>query len=52
MKEVKSEVVDFAFPCRVRVECPKECEIRVNGEKMEEFHEFKYLGSIMCKHGR
>ncbi len=46
----KSEVVDFVCPYRVRVECPKECEIRLKGEKMEEVHEFKYLGSIMCKH--
>ncbi len=27
------------------------CEIRLNGEKMEEIHDFKYFGSIMCKHG-
>ncbi len=47
----KSEVVDFVCPYRVRVECPKECEIRLNGEKMEEVHEFKYLGLIRCKHG-
>ncbi len=29
----KSEVVDFACPCMVRIECPKECEITLNGEK-------------------
>ncbi len=29
----KSEVVDFACPYRVRVQCPKDCEIRLNGEK-------------------
>ncbi len=38
------------MPYRIRVECPKDCEIILNGEKMEEVHEFKYLGSIMCKH--
>ena len=47
----KSEVVDFACPYRIRVECPKECKIRLNGEQMEEVQEFKYLGSILCKHG-
>ncbi len=47
----KSKVVDFACPYRVRAECPKECEIRLNGERMQEVHEFKYLGLIMCKHG-
>ncbi len=48
----KSEVVDFACPYRVRVECPKECEIRLNGEKVEEVHELKYLSLIIWKHGR
>ncbi len=23
----------------------------MNGEEMEEVNEFKYLGSVMCKHG-
>ncbi len=23
----------------------------LNGEEMEEVYEFKYLGSVMCKHG-
>ncbi len=38
----KSEMVDFAisYTSRVRVECPKECEIRLNGDEME-VHEFK-----------
>ncbi len=33
------------------IECEKECKIILNGEKMEEVNEFKYLGSVMCKHG-
>ncbi len=33
------------------IECEKECKIILNGEEMEEANEFKYLGSIMCKHG-
>ena len=47
----RSEVVDFECPYRVRVECPKELDIRLNGEIMEEVDEFKYLGSILCKYG-
>ncbi len=33
------------------IECEKECKIILNGEAMEEVNEFKYLGSVMCKHG-
>ena len=47
----KSEVIDFKCPYRVRVECPKECKIELNGEQMEEVQEFKYLGTTLCKHG-
>ncbi len=50
-KRNKSEGVDFACPYRVRGECPKEFEISLSSEKMEEVHKFKYLGSIMSKHG-
>ncbi len=31
--------------------CEKECKTILNGEAMEEVNEFKYLGSVMCKHG-
>ncbi len=47
----RSEVVDFACPYRVGIECKKECKIILNGEEMEEVNEFQYLGSVMCKHG-
>ncbi len=47
----RNEVVDFVRPYRVGIECEKECKITLNGEEMEEFNEFKYLGSVMCKHG-
>lgn len=47
----KNEVVNFNCSYRVKVECPKECNIKLNGEKMEEVNEFKYLGSNLCKHG-
>ncbi len=33
----KIEVVDFACPYRVRLQCPKECKIRLNGEKWRRF---------------
>ncbi len=33
------------------IKCEKECKITLNGEEMEEVKEFKYLGSVMCKHG-
>ncbi len=45
----RSEVVDFVCPYRVGTECEKERKIILNGEKMEEVNEFKYLGSVMCK---
>ncbi len=32
-------------------ECEKECKIILNVEEMDEVNEFKYLGSVMCKHG-
>ncbi len=47
----RSEVVDFVCPYRVGTECEKECKIILNGEEMEEVNVFKYLGSVMCKHG-
>ncbi len=47
----RSEVEDFVCPYRVGIECEKECKIILNGEEMEEVNEFKYLGSVMCKHG-
>ena len=33
-------------------ECPKECEIRLNGHKTEKVNECKYLGLILGKHGK
>ncbi len=43
--------MDFVCPYRVGIECEKECKIILNGEEMEEVNEFKYLGSVTCKHG-
>ncbi len=50
-EQSRSEVVDFVCPYRVGIECEKECKIILNGEEMEEVNDFKYLGSVMCKHG-
>ncbi len=38
------------FCISVYIECENECKIILNGEEMEEVNEFKYLGSVMCKH--
>ena len=42
--------MDFVCPYRVGIECKKECKIILNGEEMD-VNEYKYLGSVMCKHG-
>ncbi len=47
----RSEVVDFVCPYRVGIECEKEYKITLNGKEMEEVNEFKYQGSVICKHG-
>ncbi len=48
---VQGRVVDFVCPYVVGIECEKEYKIILNGEEMEEVNGFKYLGSVMCKHG-
>ncbi|KAK3889856.1 hypothetical protein Pcinc_006182 [Petrolisthes cinctipes] len=47
----ETEVIDFATPYRVGVPTGTKCEITLRGERMEEVKEFKYLGTVMCKHG-
>ena len=47
----KSEVIDFANPYRVNEQCVYECGINLGGERLEEVKEFKYLGTVLCKHG-
>ena len=44
------EVVDFNTPYRVSVPAGRRCEV-ILGE-MEEVKKFKYLGTVLYKHGR
>ncbi len=48
-KEV--EVVDFGNLYRVSVPVGERCEIVIGGERMEVVKEFKYLGTVLSKHG-
>ncbi len=50
-EQSRTDVVDFVCPYRLGTEFEKEGKIILNGEEMEEVNEFKYLGSVMCKHG-
>ncbi len=50
MKGKKWDVIEFGIAYRVRTEFKKQCEIKLNGQIMEEVNEFKYLGSILCRH--
>ena len=44
----RREVVDWYTPYRVSVD---RCEVVLGREKMEEVKEFKYLITVVCKHG-
>ena len=48
----RSEVVNTDCLYRVKVEYSKVRNITLNGERMKEKNEFKYLGLLACKHGR
>ncbi len=45
------EVVDFGNPYRVSVPVDERCEIVLGGGRMEVMKEFKYLGTVLSKHG-
>ncbi len=45
------QAVDFAKPYRVGSETILRRKIWLGKEKMEEVNEFKYLGTVLCKHG-
>ncbi len=47
----EEEVVDFNTAYRVRLPAVARCKIMLQSEKMEEVSEFKYLGTVLCKHG-
>ncbi len=47
----KGEVIDFNIAYWVRMPAVARCRIRLGSEKMEEVSEFKYLGTVLCKHG-
>lgn len=46
----KSEMIKFACSYRVKVECLKQCNIKLNGERMQVLNKFKYFSLILCKH--
>ncbi len=50
-EKAREQTIDFAKPYRVGSEDIPECKIWLGKEKMEEVNEFKYLGTILCKHG-
>ncbi|MEL7177812.1 MAG: reverse transcriptase domain-containing protein [Pseudomonadota bacterium] len=47
----KSEVIDFGRPYRIGRIQEEECYITMNGERLEEVSEFKYLGTVLSKYG-
>ncbi len=46
----EEEVIDFNTAYRVRLPTVAKCRIMLGSEKMEEVSEFKYLGTVLCKH--
>ncbi len=51
-ERAREQTINFAKPYRVGLEAILECNIWLGKEKMEEVNEFKYLGTVLCKHGR
>ncbi len=50
-ERAREQTINFAKPYRVGSEAILECKIWLGRERMEEVNEFKYLGTILCKHG-
>ncbi len=48
----EEEVTDFNIAYRVRMPAVAGYRIRLGHEKIEEVSEFKYMGTVLCKHGR
>ncbi len=47
----EEQVLDFNTASRVRLQAVARCKILLGSEKMEEVSEFKYLGTVLSKHG-
>ncbi len=47
----EEEVIDFSTAYRVRLPPVAKCRIILGSEEMEKVGEFKYLGTVLCKHG-
>ncbi len=50
-ERAREQTIDFAKPFRGGPEAILGCKIWLGKEKMEEVNEFKYLGTLLCKHG-
>ncbi len=50
-ERAREQTINFAKPYRVESEAILGCKIWLQKEKMEEVNEFKYLETILCKHG-
>lgn len=46
------EVCDYSMPHRVNVPVAGRCEVFLEGERMEEIKEFRYLRVMLLKHGQ
>ncbi len=49
-RQTKLEAIETSA-YRVRLPPVASCRIMLGSEKMEEMSEFKYLGTVLCKHG-
>ncbi len=47
----EEEAINLNTAYRVRLPSVAICRIMLGSEKMEEVSEFKYLGTVLCKHG-
>ncbi len=50
-ERARKQTINFAKPYRVGSEAIFGCKIWLGKQKMKEVNEFKYLGTIQCKHG-
>ncbi len=50
-ERAREQAINFAKAYRVGSEAILGCKIWLGKEKMEEVNEFKYLRTILCKHG-